>query len=98
MVKDLPIVPTAKAGSLAETPTGITWRAKHPDILETCNMCLECTLFCPDGALIQQEDKIELNLSLCKGCGICANECEENAIQMVPEYSGVQGVFHQGGK
>lgn len=93
MVKDLPVVPSAKAGSLAETPTGITWRVQYPVISETCNTCLDCTLFCPDGALVQEEDKIVLKLSLCKGCGICANECKENAIQMIPEYSGVQGVF-----
>ena len=93
MVKELPVVPTAKAGSLIETPTGITWRIQHPEILEKCNTCLDCTLFCPDGALAEQEGKIVLTLSLCKGCGICANECKENAIQMIPEYSGVKGVF-----
>ena len=100
VVKNLPVVPTAKAGSLVETPTGIPWRIQYPVILETCTMCLDCTLFCPDGALVQQEGKrkIVLNFSLCKGCGICANECKENAIQMIPQYSGVQGVFRSGGK
>lgn len=98
MAKNLPVVPTAKAGSMAEAPNGITWRIRYPVILETCSMCLDCTLFCPDGALAQQEDKIDLKLNLCKGCGICANECKENAIQMIPEYSGVQGIFHSGGK
>lgn len=93
MVKNLPVVPTAVAGSLAEAPTGITWRIQYPVILETCNTCLDCTLFCPDGAIVRQEDKIVLNLSLCKGCGICANECKENAIEMIPEYSGVKGIF-----
>ncbi|MCB8815551.1 4Fe-4S binding protein [Desulfosporosinus shakirovi] len=93
MVKNLPVVPTAKAGSLVETPTGITWRIQYPEILANCNICLECTLFCPDGAIVQQEGKLVLTLKLCKGCGICANECEENAIQMIPEYSGVKGVF-----
>ncbi|SHI56201.1 4Fe-4S binding protein [Desulfosporosinus lacus] len=93
MVKNLPVVPTAKAGSLVETPTGITWRIQHPEILENCNMCLDCTLFCPDGAIVQQAGELVLSLRLCKGCGICANECKENAIQMIPEYSGVKGVF-----
>lgn len=93
MAKNLPVVPTAKAGSFVETPSGITWRIKYPEILETCNRCLDCTLFCPDGAIVLQEDKLVLSLSLCKGCGICANECKENAIKMIPEYSGVQGVF-----
>ncbi|HZK83596.1 MAG TPA: 4Fe-4S binding protein [Desulfosporosinus sp.] len=93
MAKNLPVVPTAKAGSLMETPTGITWRLQYPVISETCNMCLDCTLFCPDGAIDRKNRKLVLNLSLCKGCGICANECKENAIQMIPEYSGVRGVF-----
>jgi len=93
VAKNLPVVPTAKAGSLVEAPTGITWRLRYPVIAETCNMCLDCTLFCPDGAIVQQEGKIDLKLNLCKGCGICANECKENAIQMIPEYSGGSGHF-----
>lgn len=99
VAKNLPVVPTAKAGSMAETPSGITWRIQYPVVAKAaCNMCLDCTLFCPDGAIAQQEGKLNIKLSLCKGCGICANECKENAIQMVPEYSGVQGIFHSGGK
>ncbi|MGC7873207.1 4Fe-4S binding protein [Desulfosporosinus sp. SYSU MS00001] len=91
MAKILPIVPTAKPGSLAETPAGSTWREKRP-VITNCT-CLEVTLYCPDGALSIVEGKVSLDLDLCKGCGICANECKDGGIQMVPEYTGAQGVF-----
>ena len=92
MVKNLPVVPSAKAGSLAETPSGTTWRQQYPVISEGCES-VELTLFCPDGALKLEEGKLTLVKSLCKGCGICANECKDNTIQMTPEYTGVRGVF-----
>jgi phenylglyoxylate dehydrogenase delta subunit len=27
----------------------------------------------------------DFNLTTCKGCGICANECPQRAITMIPE-------------
>ncbi|MDA8229002.1 MAG: 2-oxoacid:ferredoxin oxidoreductase subunit alpha [Desulfitobacterium hafniense] len=97
MAKNLPIVPTAKAGSLAETPGGAPQREQHPVIVD-CS-CLEVSLFCPDGALSSNNGKVKLDLRLCKGCGICATECKDGGIKMVPEYTGVQGVFPvKGGK
>jgi phenylglyoxylate dehydrogenase delta subunit len=27
----------------------------------------------------------DFNLQTCKGCGICANECPQRAITMIPE-------------
>jgi pyruvate ferredoxin oxidoreductase delta subunit len=41
-------------------------------------------MFCPDGAIIWVPDKkdIEFDMSFCKGCGICANECPTKAIEM----------------
>jgi len=56
--------------------------------LEKCTVCLTCTMFCPEGAIDWRPElgKIDFNLSFCKGCGICANECPTKAIQMkMPE-------------
>jgi pyruvate ferredoxin oxidoreductase delta subunit len=52
--------------------------------LEKCTRCLTCVMFCPDGAIIWVPDKkdIEFDMSFCKGCGICANECPTKAIEM----------------
>ncbi|MCX7780681.1 MAG: 2-oxoacid:ferredoxin oxidoreductase subunit alpha [Negativicutes bacterium] len=93
MIKDLPVVPSAKAGSMAAAPAGAAWREQHPVIGTACNQCLECTLFCPEGALVQTGGNMTVMLSLCNGCGICAVECRLQAIAMVREYTGVSGVF-----
>lgn len=93
MAKNLPIVPSAKAGSMAGTPSGLTWREQYPVISAGCTACLECTLFCPEGALIKDANTVTVHLQLCKGCGICAVECKGKAIKMVPEFSGKRGVF-----
>ncbi len=52
--------------------------------LEKCTRCLTCVMFCPDGAIRWVPDKkdIEFDMSFCKGCGICANECPTKAIKM----------------
>jgi len=91
--KNLPIVPSAKAGSMAETPSGLTWREQYPVISTKCTACLGCTLFCPEGALLWDERTLTVRLQWCKGCGICAVECKEKAIEMVPEFLGQRGVF-----
>ena len=71
MAKKLPIVPSAKAGSMAEAPSGIIWREQHPVIGGNCNQCLECILFCPEGALKLEDKKVIVSLELCNGCGTC---------------------------
>ena len=55
--------------------------------LEKCTLCLQCVMFCPDGAIRWRPElgKIEIDLSFCKGCGICANECPAKAIKMILE-------------
>lgn len=91
--KDLPVVPSAKGGSMAAAPSGITWREQYPILSEKCDACLECTLLCPEGALAEEQGKMQVNLRLCKGCGICAVECKQKCITMTPEFTGVPGVF-----
>ncbi|MCL2134293.1 MAG: 4Fe-4S binding protein [Candidatus Bathyarchaeota archaeon] len=56
--------------------------------LEKCVSCLTCVMLCPEGAARWNSElgKVEFDLSFCKGCGICANECPTKAIVMkMPE-------------
>ncbi len=48
-----------------------------------CTQCLACWIFCPDSAVVVTGKVVEIGLDHCKGCGICATECPEGAIQMV---------------
>jgi 2-oxoacid:acceptor oxidoreductase delta subunit (pyruvate/2-ketoisovalerate family) len=64
------------------------WRTFKPVInLEKCNKCLMCHIYCPDGAVILKTgtEEVEIDYNYCKGCGICANECRQKAIEMVLE-------------
>jgi pyruvate ferredoxin oxidoreductase delta subunit len=41
---------------------------------------------CPDGAIVVKDGKVvEINYDFCKGCGICANQCNFNALEMKNE-------------
>jgi pyruvate ferredoxin oxidoreductase delta subunit len=39
-------------------------------------------MYCPDTAI---DEELNIDLSFCKGCGICANECPKKAIMMQRE-------------
>ncbi|NIO37530.1 4Fe-4S dicluster domain-containing protein [Candidatus Bathyarchaeota archaeon] len=61
------------------------WKTYKPKRdLEKCTRCTLCVIFCPDGAIHWNPEKedIEFNYDYCKGCGICANECPFDAIEM----------------
>lgn len=59
-----------------------TWRVFRPTIdLEKCIKCWRCWIFCPDAAIARNEYPV-IDYDYCKGCGICANECPVNAIEM----------------
>lgn len=49
-----------------------------------CNSCDNCWVFCPDMAIIKNEE-YEINYEYCKGCGICAQECPRGVITMKEE-------------
>jgi Pyruvate/2-oxoacid:ferredoxin oxidoreductase delta subunit len=91
MAKELPVVPTAAPGSLAEISAAPSWREYRPEVHEPTKVNPIIVLFCPDGAITSESGKTDINLGICKGCGICAVESE--GIVMVPEYIGVKGVF-----
>jgi pyruvate ferredoxin oxidoreductase delta subunit len=75
-----------------EAGTTGDWRAKRPIIdLSKCTPCKKekdtcylCWLYCPDGT-INRGIPIEIDLTYCKGCGVCAQVCPTKAISMEVE-------------
>ena len=69
-------------GSMVENKTG-SWKVFQPNYdKEKCTMCLTCWWACPEGCIYRIADKLQFDMSYCKGCGICANECPVDAIVM----------------
>lgn len=71
------------------------WRSFRPIIdQDKCIKCLTCYIHCPDESITvswEDEDtvkKVEVNYDYCKGCGICAEECPVDAIEMIEEGEG----------
>ncbi|MDY6834379.1 MAG: 4Fe-4S binding protein [Chloroflexota bacterium] len=48
--------------------------------------CFMCWLYCPE-VVVKRSIPIEIDLTYCKGCGICAEECPAGAIVMAPEHA-----------
>ncbi len=75
-----------EAGNSEDYVTG-GWRSKRPvrdDV--KCTQCLLCWIVCPDSSIRVGDEKVTtFDLEHCKGCGICANVCPVDAIEMVPE-------------
>ncbi|HET6455250.1 MAG TPA: 4Fe-4S binding protein [Armatimonadota bacterium] len=88
--KDLPIGGLIKKpGTSAEYETG-DWRTERPVWdAEKCTSCLICWVYCPDSAIMLNEEgkMIGVDYEHCKGCGICAEECppKNKAFTMVNE-------------
>ena len=68
------------------------WRNSRPAVDATLCVaakqgkvtCQICWIHCPD-ACISQGMPPAVELTYCKGCGICAEVCPHHAIAMVPE-------------
>ena len=77
------------AGHLDHNNAG--WRSVRPVVNhEKCTGCLQCYLYCPDGAiyLVPTEGKrstVAVDYGFCKGCGICVKECRFDALVLVSE-------------
>ncbi|MBY9008004.1 MAG: 4Fe-4S binding protein [Candidatus Lokiarchaeota archaeon] len=83
--KELPPIPISLP---IEGSMGITgdWRTFQPVILEGCNKCGICWMYCPEGVIKRKEDgSFEIDMVYCKGCGICAKECPTQKIKMIRE-------------
>ena len=75
--------PVQKAGTI---PTRMgSWSTAKPVLKGKCTFCLFCWIFCPEGAIGQDEAnrKVTFNFEDCKGCGVCVKECPTGAIEMV---------------
>lgn len=47
----------------------------------TCNACDNCSLFCPESAVLVDNSR-RIDLDYCKGCGVCVQECPRNAMTL----------------
>lgn len=74
------------AGNSDDYITG-GWRSERPwRSDEKCTQCLLCWIVCPDTSINVADEKVTtFDLDHCKGCGICAQVCPVDAIEMVPE-------------
>jgi 2-oxoacid:acceptor oxidoreductase delta subunit (pyruvate/2-ketoisovalerate family) len=75
-----------EAGNTIYYDTG-SWGTFKPVLIEDiCIHCFQCWVFCPDCAIIVENEKVVgFDLLHCKGCGICAEICPtkpEKAIVM----------------
>lgn len=88
--KSLPEGDILAASTAFEFETG-DWRLEKPVFFkERCIDCKFCWIYCPDSAiLIDENNKVcGIDYKHCKGCGICSYECPvkpEKAIIMEKE-------------
>ncbi|MFH1488807.1 MAG: 4Fe-4S binding protein [Pseudomonadota bacterium] len=73
------------ATTYSELKTG-DWRAERPVVRrEKCVKCATCWVYCPTQCIVEKPTCFEADLEICKGCGICAQECPHGAIMMFEE-------------
>lgn len=85
--KDLPLGGVISATPDREKKKTGDWRQEKPICDETlCVNCLLCWIRCPEVAILTEEGRMAgFDYDYCKGCGICAEICPTEAIEMVPE-------------
>lgn len=80
---------SCKPGTTQEYHTG-SWRTtlKPKYLRQNCVACRRCVWFCPEGIVAGKErNTFHADYRYCKGCGICAEVCPKDDIEMVPEES-----------
>jgi len=68
-----------------DTRDAVIGEAKRCFQCGMCNGCGNCWFFCPDGIIVENNGRFEVDLEWCKGCGICAQECPRGVIVMEEE-------------
>lgn len=83
-LSDYPEATAYEAGHLATK--NADWRTERPVILqEKCVGCMQCYLYCPDGTIVKDGNKVAVDYDFCKGCGVCYKMCKVGAIEMEAE-------------
>ncbi len=83
-VEDMPPL-AVSLSSMRVNKTG-TWRQMRPVIdYGKCKNCGICWKYCPEPAIVIENERFVIDYEYCKGCGICAVECPVGAISMVSE-------------
>jgi len=62
------------------------WRSVRPVVArEKCVKCAVCWAYCPTQCIVEKPAWFDIDLRICKGCGVCAQECPHRAITMIDE-------------
>ncbi|MGN0580581.1 MAG: 4Fe-4S binding protein [Ruminococcus sp.] len=81
---DVPENTSFEAGYLVTENSG--WRSIRPVAdNEKCVGCMQCYLYCPDGTISVEDNRVTIDYKFCKGCGICSKICKIGAIRMEAE-------------
>jgi len=82
--RDMPPM-AVSLGSMRLNKTA-SWRNVKPIIdYEKCIECMICWKYCPEPAILIEDDEPVIDYDYCKGCAICAEECPKDAIRMEKE-------------
>ncbi len=81
--EEIPFAPSYEPGLVTKNSG---WRNEKPVCdKDKCNGCLLCYLYCPDGVISKDGNKVAIDYDFCKGCGICQKICRKGAITMEAE-------------
>lgn len=63
------------------------FRIVKPEInKDLCVKCGFCELYCPEGCILKNgEGYYYIFYEYCKGCGICAKQCNSDSVKMVDD-------------
>jgi Pyruvate/2-oxoacid:ferredoxin oxidoreductase delta subunit len=92
------LIRTTNQTDIKERFRSIGWKAFIDNNI--CNMCKKCIKKCPINAISAIDDKINIDVESCLGCGLCAANCLKKAIKLNlqnPLKNNIQEYFIDGG-